>query len=68
MSEIAINRFCPRSGKPVAPNALAKYKGLTVGFCNPGCRDDFVNYLSERLSDSNYFDVIIKEHQLTAKH
>lgn len=45
----AINKYCPRSGKPVSENALTEYRGLTVGFCNPGCRDDFARELSASL-------------------
>ncbi len=36
-----INSVCPFSGKPVDSKALTNYRGVTVGFCNPGCRDDF---------------------------
>jgi hypothetical protein len=32
---VAINRYCPHSGKPVAGDSLTTYRGLTVGFCNP---------------------------------
>ncbi|MEO0329328.1 MAG: glutathione S-transferase [Pseudomonadota bacterium] len=37
----AINQKCPWSGKPVSADSLTLYKGNTVGFCNPGCRDKF---------------------------
>lgn len=33
----AINEACPYSGKPVAPDSLAKIDGMVVGFCNPFC-------------------------------
>lgn len=36
-----INDICPWSGKPVSMDSLTTYKGRTVGFCNPGCRDKF---------------------------
>ncbi|MEX0695256.1 MAG: hypothetical protein WD075_12485 [Rhodospirillales bacterium] len=36
-----INPLCPFSGKPVEPDSLTLYRGHTVGFCNPGCRDKF---------------------------
>ena len=36
-----INETCPWSGKPVQPEALTKYHGEVVGFCNTGCRDKF---------------------------
>lgn len=39
--EDCINDECPWSGKPVAADSLARYRGHTVGFCNPGCRDKF---------------------------
>ncbi len=61
---IAINMFCPRSGKSVQNDSLTEYRNLTVGFCNQGCRDDFKNNVSERPEDRKYFDVIIKEHGL----
>ncbi len=57
----AINKFCPRSGKPVEKDALTEYRGHTVGFCNPGCRDHFAANIPECKSDTNYFDVVIKE-------
>lgn len=60
-SRQAINRYCPRSGKPVAPDSLTEYRGLTVGFCNPHCRDDFAAHVSERPEDRRYFDALIHE-------
>lgn len=39
--EDAVNRTCPWSGQPIAAEALTRYKGEVVGFCNPGCRDKF---------------------------
>ncbi len=39
--EKAINSHCPWSGQPVANDSLTRYRGRTVGFCNPGCRDKF---------------------------
>lgn len=57
----AINRYCPRSGKPVSYNALTTYQGYCVGFCNPGCRDDFQQDPLKCVSDRAYFDVLIKE-------
>jgi hypothetical protein len=65
MSKMAINKYCPRSGKPVEADSLTNYKGLIVGFCNPGCRDDFASNIKERPKDLNYFDVLIKELDLT---
>ena len=60
----AINKFCPRSGRPVSSDSLTEYRGHTVGFCNPGCRDDFAKDIAQSKSDSAYFDVIIKEQSL----
>jgi hypothetical protein len=59
-----INKYCPRSGKRVSPDSLTYYKGFTVGFCNPGCRDDFQEHILERPNDSIYFDAVIKEFEL----
>jgi hypothetical protein len=39
--EDAVNEACPWSGKPVAADALTRYRGQVVGFCNAGCRDKF---------------------------
>ena len=39
--EDCVNETCPWSGKPVSADSLTVYKGATVGFCNPGCRDKF---------------------------
>lgn len=61
----AINNFCPRSGKPVSDDSLTEYRGFTVGFCNPGCRDDFAKNVEGNVKDSNYFDVVIKEKGLS---
>ncbi|WP_247713493.1 hypothetical protein [Qipengyuania sphaerica] len=41
MMPSAINASCPWSGDPVSPDSLTRYRGQTVGFCNPGCRDKF---------------------------
>ena len=62
--EKAINKFCPRSGKPVSKDSLTTYRGFTVGFCNPGCRDDFARNIAGNQKDSNYFDIVIKENSL----
>jgi len=35
-----------------------------VGFCNPGCRDDFQEHVSDRSTDSAYFDAVIQEFEL----
>lgn len=36
-----LNDACPFSGKPVEADSLTTWRGRTVGFCNPGCRDKF---------------------------
>jgi len=59
-----INRFCPRSGNAVQEDSLTEYKGFTVGFCNPGCRDDFAHHQADRPNDTGYFDVVLKERGL----
>lgn len=44
--EDAVNETCPWSGKPISADSLTVYKGRTVGFCNPGCRDMFAAAIS----------------------
>ena len=39
--EDCVNDVCPWSGKAVSADSLTLYKGKVVGFCNPGCRDEF---------------------------
>ena len=39
--EDCVNDTCPWSGKPVSAEALTRYNGRVVGFCKPGCRDEF---------------------------
>jgi hypothetical protein len=56
-----INKYCPRSGKPVVEDSLTSYRDVNVGFCNSSCRDDFQNNVSERPTDRAYFDALIKE-------
>ena len=63
--ETPINKYCPRSGKPVSEDSLTEYRGIIVGFCNPGCRDDFASDNAASPNDCKYFDVIIKEHDLS---
>ncbi len=62
----SINQYCPRSGKPVQSDSLTQYRGVTVGFCNRGCRDDFAANIEQRPSDRQYFDVLIKEQDIAA--
>ena len=61
---LSINQYCPHSGKPVAADSLTRYRGFTVGFCNPGCRDDFARQSESFPGDISYFDTLIKEHGL----
>lgn len=44
--EDAVNETCPWSGEPISGDSLTVYKGRTVGFCNPGCRDKFAAAVS----------------------
>lgn len=37
-----VNLACPNSGKPVKADSLAIVDGVVIGFCNSGCRDEFV--------------------------
>jgi len=55
----AINKTCPRSGKPIVASSLTEYRGFTVGFCNQHCRDDFAGNVADRDSDRAFFDGII---------
>ena len=61
---LAINQYCPHSGKPVTADSLTQYRDFTVGFCNPGCRDDFAGHPENFPRDMGYFDALIKEHGL----
>lgn len=63
-----VNRYCPRSGKLVQSDSLTVYRGVTVGFCNIGCRDDFAENQDERLKDKSYFDTIIKENDINTSN
>ena len=54
--DACINRFCPRSGKPVQADSLTRYRQVVVGFCNPGCRDDFAADPQAHAADRAYFD------------
>ena len=59
--EQCINERCPRSGKPVVATSLALYRDQVVGFCNPGCRDDFAANPAESPKDREFFDALIEE-------
>ena len=63
---LAINRYCPHSGKSIAVDSLTDYRGFTVGFCNPGCRDDFARDPEKFPEDIGYFNALIMEHELAA--
>ena len=64
MKSESINKFCPRSGNPVQPNSLTTYRGQTVGFCNPDCRNEFASNPENYPQDRTYFDALIKELEL----
>lgn len=64
MADEPINRYCPRSGKAVVADALTRYRGLCVGFCNPHCRDDFAANPDACADDRRYFEILIREHNL----
>lgn len=36
-----LNTTCPWSGNPVTAAGATQYRGQTVAFCNPGCKDKF---------------------------
>lgn len=59
----AINKRCPRSGKPVVADSLTTYRGVTVGFCNQHCRDDFAANVEERPADREFFDDILAKRE-----
>jgi hypothetical protein len=40
--EDCANDVCPWSGKPVAADALTRYRGQVVGFSEPALRDRFL--------------------------
>lgn len=40
--ETCVNDLCPVTGRPVAADALALYKGRVIGFATPADRDRFV--------------------------
>lgn len=45
--EDCLNENCPWSGDPVSGDALMRYQGSVIGFCNPGCRDKFEKATSQ---------------------
>jgi len=57
----SINAKCPFSGSPIIESSLGLYKGLVVGFCNPGCRDKFVSDPSAWPDAVAYFNTLITE-------
>lgn len=64
MTQTPLNKFCPRSGKPVQADSLTTYKGQVVGFCNPTCRNEFAANPEAYLCDRTYFDALIREYEL----
>lgn len=55
----AINRQCPRSGKPVSADSLTTYRDTTVGFCNTGCSSDFASNPDAFPVERRYFDRLL---------
>ena len=55
----SINSHCPRSGKVVSSDSLTNYRGVSVGFCNTGCRDSFSADPASCVMDRLYFDRLI---------
>ena len=51
--EDCVNQTCPWSGEPVSGDSLTLYRGKVVGFCKPGCRDEFAKA-------TNAFDAVIE--------
>jgi len=39
----SINTLCPNSGKTVQEGSVVEYKGINIGFCNPGCAQNFAD-------------------------
>lgn len=56
-----INPTCPFSGKPVEPDSLTFYRGHTVGFCNPDCRDKFAAAPDDFPDAKELFDARVGE-------
>ena len=54
-----LNQHCPRSGARVDPDSVTNYRGHTVGFCNPGCRDGFRSDPNACVADRRHFDRLI---------
>jgi hypothetical protein len=54
-----LNELCPRSGKPVVANSLVIYRDYVLGFCNPGCRDDFAANPEACPEDRAVFDKLV---------
>lgn len=46
-------------------DSLTIYQGHTVGFCNPGCRNEFASNPDAYPSDRTYFDTLLKEYELS---
>ncbi len=57
----AINKYCPRSGKPVKPDSLTTYRGYTIGFTNPSFRSDFLTNIEKKHDERDFFDGLINE-------
>lgn len=57
-----VNPTCPFSGQPVESDSLTLYRGHTVGFCNPDCRDKFAANPDEYPDAKKLFDAKIAEY------
>lgn len=64
----SINSRCPRSGGAVSTDSLTDYRGVTVGFCNTGCRDSFAADPQAFALDRLYFDRLIARQTVAQAH
>lgn len=64
----SINSRCPRSGGVVSIDSLTDYRGVTVGFCNTGCRDSFAADPQAFALDRLYFDRLIARQTIAQAH
>ena len=40
---VALNDCCPFSDRPIQADSLSEYRGVVIGFCNPGCAGKFAD-------------------------
>lgn len=64
----SINSRCPRSGGAVSMDSLTDYRGVTVGFCNTGCRNSFAADPQACAMDRLYFDRLIARQAIAQAH